>query len=157
MDTVQTITLAIAVAGLALGGLNTYVQWKTFRSDRPALEVVATWALPVYNTPSGRQVGASMVQATATNTGRQPIGVTGLALGVTGDRTIPFEHVVPGCTVPVVLQPGEHTAMWMELDPLEQSLREERAKIVSVIANGPGSQKWVNRKVSGIGVIGQPE
>lgn len=68
----------------------------------------ASFALPLYDGLGGRTVRPEMVQATAANTGRHPVGVTGLALGVTGGGSIPFMESVGGTVLPAVLQRGEH-------------------------------------------------
>ena len=154
MDAVQVITLAIAILGAALGVVNAYVQWRTYRKDRPELNVETTWSIPTYGPGTGTRLGPSMIMTTASNTGRHPVGVTGMQLELSDGRSAPFTETVPGCKMPVVLSPGEHTAMWIEADPLAQALRESHVRLARAVVHGPGSQRWVQNDLKGVATLG---
>jgi hypothetical protein len=157
VDTVQLVTLVIALAGLGLGVVNSYVQWQTYRRDKADVKVDIAWGFMGYSMPGGsRRAGPTRVMVTATNVGRLPAGVTWMGLDLADGRRIALEHVEEGQTMTGVLQPGEHVTMWIDKDQLDRSLIEERTRLRGAFASGPAGQRWMTKKLGGIGALGGP-
>ena len=155
MDAVQIATLAIAVGGLILGVVNSGVQIQTYRRDKTGLTVNAGFGIPTYGPGMGTSLGPTMVYVTATNTGRHPVSVTGMAFDVSGGKRVPLIAVQPGSTIPTLLQPGQHTTMWIESDTLEAGLRGNGLHLVRAVVSGPGRQEWTNGMLRGVGSLGR--
>jgi len=155
MDVVQAITLAVAVSALGLSVLNTYVQWQTYRRDKADIRVEVAYGFFGYDNPDGsRRAGDIHVSITATNVGRQPAGVNSMGFDTLDGRVIPLTEVYPGHTMPAVLQPGEHRAMWVVRDQLDGSLREEKTALSSAHVSGPGRQRWASKELGGLAGLG---
>jgi hypothetical protein len=152
VDAAQIVTLSIAAGGLILGVVNSVVQIQTYRRDKTGLTVDTGFGR--LTSELGISAGLQMVYVTATNTGRHPVSVTGMAFDATVKR-FPLLAVQPGSAVPTLLQPGEHTTMWIESEKLAASLRNSGQRLVRAVVSGPGQQRWTNGKLRGVAGLGR--
>jgi hypothetical protein len=176
--TVAALGLIIAVAGLTLSLLNSAVQLQAYRRDRAAVTIRISETIgPGRATPDGvvgPRIGPAIqyLSVVATNSGRQPVGITSIALLATpawharyprrwrrirlAGLEIPLRPAT-GYHLPATLQPAEHLVAFVELEVADARIRLEHAHGARVVAYSPDGRVWRRALPSYLSLrVGQP-
>jgi hypothetical protein len=129
---VSTLLIAVEIARFRREGR---LEQREAKRDERQLTLNLTQALPTGS--ATLTLGDDWIlQLTAANTGTRPVGVNGLALGLSDKRTV--AGILPwpgGVRLPGVLQPGEHASTWWPQEVLREDLRREGVHLESAKAN----------------------
>ena len=137
------IVETIFVLAFWLIGVTIVTMWhgrREARRQRARVDVAVEMAAT--DAPPGSGHDGTVLRLTATNIGHDPVTIEAMALRLGTGESVTFMEEMPDSTVPMLLEPGQSTSMWMAQESLERTLRLQHTHPVRAEVYEDGARRW---------------